>query len=73
MTVDRLVSEKSNKMTRCSKWTPRREKFSEKSFRASSSQNQIEEGVGLEEDDAPEQRGFQDGADFRFSAIDALT
>ena len=28
------------------------------------------EGVGSEEDDAPEQRGFRDGADLRLGAID---
>ena len=73
MTVGRSVLEKSDKMTWHSKWTPRQEKFSEKSFRASSSWNWIEEGVGLEEDDAQEQRGFQDRADLRLGAIDALT
>ena len=45
-------------------------KFSEKSFRASSSRNRRWEGVGLEEDDALEQRGFWDGVDLRLGAID---
>ena len=49
------------------------EKFSEKSFWASSSWNRIEEGVGSEEDDALEGKGFLDGVDLRFGAIDALT
>ena len=73
MKVGRLVSEKSDKMTWHSEWTPCREKFSEKSFQASSSRNQIEEGVGSEEDDASERRGFWDGADLHFGAMDALT
>ena len=46
------------------------EKFSEKSFRASSSRNRIEEGVGSDEDDAPERRGFRDGVDLHLNAID---
>ena len=45
------------------------EKFSEKSFRASSSRNRIWEGVGSEEDDALERKGFWDGADLRLGAI----
>ena len=69
MTVGRSVSVKSAKMTRRVKWTPRWEKFSEKSFQASSSWNRRWEGVGSEEDDAPEQRGFWDGVDLRFGAI----
>ena len=51
-------------------WTPRQEKFSEKSFQASSSRNQIEEGVGSDEDDALEWRGFWDGANLRLGTID---
>ena len=70
MTMGRLVSVKFTKMTRCSKWTPYREKFFEKSFCASSSQNQIWDGVGSEKDDAPEQKGFWDGVDLHFGAID---
>ena len=47
------------------------EKFSEKSFRASSSWNRTEEGVGLEDEvEALEHKGFWDGADLRFGAID---
>ena len=48
---------------------PRLQKFSKKSFQALSSRNRIEEGVGLEEEDAPERRGFQDGMDLRLDAI----
>ena len=44
MTSGRSVSTKSAKMTRRSEWTPRWEKFSEKSFRASLSWNRIEKG-----------------------------
>ena len=69
MTVGRSVSTKSAKMTQRSEWTPRQENFSEKSFRASSSWNRIW-GVRLEEDDAPEWKGFQDGVDLHLGAID---
>ena len=69
MTVGRSVSTKSAKMTRRSKWTPCWEKFFEKYFRAFSSRNRIWEGVGSEEDEAPERRGFWDGVDLRLGAI----
>ena len=49
---------------------PRREKFSEKAFWASSSLNRIDEGVELDEVDAPEQRRLRDGVDLHFGAID---
>ena len=39
---------------------------------AFSSRNRTWEGVELEED-APEQRGFWDGVDFRLDAIEQLT
>ena len=68
--MGRSVLAKSTKMTRHSEWTPRQEKFSEKSFRASSSQNLIWEGVGSEEDDALERKGFWDGVDLRLGVID---
>ena len=59
------------KMTRRSEWTPHREKFSEKPFWASSSPNQIEDGVGLEDEvEVLEYKGFWDEADLRFGAID---
>ena len=45
-------------------------KFSEKSFRAPLSRNQTEEGVGLEEKDAPKRRGFWDGVDLCLGAIE---
>ena len=49
---------------------PRLQKFSKKSFRALSSQNHTEEGVGLEEEDALERKGFWDGVDLRLGAIE---
>ena len=68
------MSVKFSKMTQRSEWTPRREKFFEKSFQASSSRNRIKEGVGSEvEVDALERKGFSDGVDLRFGAIDTLT
>ena len=70
MTVGRSVSEKSDKMTQRSEWTPRPKKFSEKSFEASSSRNRIWEWIVLEEDDALERRGFWDEVDLHFGAID---
>ena len=71
MTSGRSVSAKSAKMTRRFEWTPRREKFSKKTFRASSSWNRIWEGVGSEdEDNALECKWFWDGADLRLGAID---
>ena len=48
----------------------RLEKFSEKSFRAPSSRNRIEEGVGLKEEDAPEHKGFWDGVNLRLGVIE---
>ena len=71
MTSGRLVSAKSTKMTRRFEWTPHRENFSEKSFRASFSRNQIEEGVGSEDEvEALERKRFWDGVDLRFGVID---
>ena len=70
MTMGRLVLVKSAKMTWCSEWMPRREKFSEKAFQASSSRNWIDEGVGSGEVDALEWRGFRDGVDLHLDAID---
>ena len=58
MTMGRSMSEKFDKTTWHSKWMPRLQKFSKKSFRALSSQNRTEEGVGLEEEDAPKRRRF---------------
>ena len=49
---------------------PRVQKFSEKSFWVISSRNRIEEGVGLEEEDAPKCREFYDGVDLRLGAIE---
>ena len=69
MIMGRSVSEKSNKMIQRFEWTPRQEKFSKKSFRASSSRDRTEEGVRLEDKDAPEWRGFLDRVNLRFGAI----
>ena len=52
---------------------PHREKFFEKSLRAFSSWNRIEEGVGSEEEDALECRGFWDGVDLHLGAMKQLT
>ena len=52
---------------------PHLEKFSEKSFRVLSSRNQIEEGVGSEEKDTLERRGFWDRVDFCLGATMQLT
>ena len=48
---------------------PHLQKFSEKSFRALSSRNRTEEGVGSKKEDAPERRGFWDRVDLRLGAI----
>ena len=50
---------------------PRQEKFSKKSDLAFSSWNQTCEGVGSEEVDALEQRGFRDEVDLHLGAIKA--
>ena len=50
---------------------PYREKFFEKAFRASLSQNRIGEGAGLDKVDASEQRGFRDEVDLHLGAIKA--
>ena len=70
MMSGRLVSTKSARITRCLEWMPHWEKFSEKALQASSSRNRICEGVGSEEDDVLECKGFWDGADSRLGAID---
>ena len=70
MTSGRSMSTKSAKMTQRSERMPRREKFSEKALQASSSRNRIWEGVGSEDEDAPEWRGFWDRVDLHFGAID---
>ena len=46
------------------------QKFSINSFRALSSRNHTEEGVGLEEKDIPERRGFWNGVDLHLGAIE---
>ena len=52
---------------------PYLEKFSEKSLRALSSRNQTEEGVELEEEEAPKRRGFWDVVDLCLGAMKQLT
>ena len=49
---------------------PRQDKFSENALWASSLRNQRERGAWSEEEEAPEQRGFQVGVDLRLGAID---
>ena len=49
---------------------PRLEKFSENALKASSSRNRTVEGEGLEDEEAPERKGFQVGVDLRLGAID---
>ena len=70
MTVGRLMLAKSASMTWRSKWTPRLEKFSENALWASSSWNRRERGAELEDEEAPEWRGFRAGVDLRLGAID---
>ena len=49
---------------------PRLEKFSKNALEASSSQNRTLEGEGLEDEEAPERKGFRVGVDLRLSVID---
>ena len=49
---------------------PRLEKFFENALKASSSWNQMLEGEGSEDEEAPEWRGFRFGVDLRLGAID---
>ena len=49
---------------------PYLQKFSEKSLQAPSSWNRTEEGVGSEEEDASERKGFWDEVDLRLGAIE---
>ena len=70
MIVGRSVLAKSTSMTWHSEWTPCLEKFSEKALRASSSQNRILEGIGSEDEEAPEWRGFRPRVDLHLGAID---
>ena len=45
-------------------------KFSENALKASSSWNRTLEGEGLEDEEAPERRGFRARVDLRLGAID---
>ena len=58
MTSGSSVSAKSARMTWHLERMPHQEKFSKKALQASSTRNQICEGVGSEEVDAPKQKGF---------------
>ena len=49
---------------------PRVEKFSENSLKASSSRNRTLEGERLEDEEAPERRGFWAGVDLCLGTID---
>ena len=49
---------------------PRLEKFSENALKASSSRNQMLEGEGSVEEEAPKRRGFHARVDLRLGAID---
>ena len=49
---------------------PRLEKFSKNALEASSSQNRTLEGEGLEDEEAPERKGFRVGVDLRLNVID---
>ena len=49
---------------------PHLEKFSENALKASSSRNRTLEGEGLEDEEAPERRGFRAGLDLCLGAID---
>ena len=49
---------------------PHLEKFSKNALKTSSSRNQTVEGEGLEDEEAPERRGFQARVDLRLGAID---
>ena len=46
------------------------EKFFENALKASSSWNRTLEGEGLEDEEAPEQRGFRARVDLRLGVID---
>ena len=70
MTEGMLMSEKSNRTTWHFEWMPRLQKFFEKSLWTFSSRNEIEDGVGSEEEDAPECKGFWDGVDLHLGAIE---
>ena len=49
---------------------PHLEKFSENALKASLSRNRTIEGVGSEDEEAPERRGFRAGVDLHLVAID---
>ena len=49
---------------------PRLERFSKDALKALSSRNQMLEGEGSEDEEAPERRGFRAGMDLSLGAID---
>ena len=49
---------------------PHLEKFSENALKASSSRNRTLEGERLDDEEAPERRGFWAGVDLRLGVID---
>ena len=49
---------------------PRLEKFSKNALKASLSWNRTVEGIGLEDEEAPERRGFRVGVELFLGAID---
>ena len=51
---------------------PRLEKFSENALKASSSWNQMLEGEGSVDEEAPEWKGFRAEVDLRLGAIDTI-
>ena len=75
MTEGRLVSAKSDRMTRHSltrhsERMPRLEKFFENALKTSSSWNRTLEGQGSEDEEAPERKGVRARVDLRLGAID---
>ena len=75
MTLGRGMLEKFNRITWRSGWTPRLEKFLEKSWWAFSSLNRTwrRGTIGSEEDDDPKRKGFRVGVDLCLGVIHSLS
>ena len=73
MTLGRVVSAKSNRITCHFGWMPHLEKFSEKSCWAFSSRNRTWRGGRLEEEDDPKQKGFRVGVGLCLGAMHSLS
>ena len=74
MTSSRVVLAKSNRITWRSRWMPRLEMFSEKSWWAFSSRNRMwRRGRLVEEDNDPEWKGFQIRVDLCLGAMRSLS